>query len=94
MRVNVYAQEIIDRLEVVTTTAENTGASFIGIRFYLDSPDSLKPPAHPDDDSSAVTFWVPSGKGGYKVGDEVKLSTLLHNAADMLREYVPSGVKP
>jgi len=56
MRINIYAQEITDRLEVVETTAENTGAKFIGIRFYLDSPDSLKPPVHPDDDSSAVTF--------------------------------------
>lgn len=86
MRVNVYAQEITNRLELVAATAENTGAKFIGIRFYLDSPDSLKPPTHPDDDSSAVTFWVRSGKLGYKAGDAKPLADLLRKAAMMLDE--------
>jgi hypothetical protein len=84
MRVNVYAQEIADRLEVIKTTAANTGASFVGIRFYLDSPDCLKPPTHPDDDSSAVTFWVRSKKTGFKHGDQANLVNLLRQAADLL----------
>jgi hypothetical protein len=84
MRVNVYAQEITERVDVVEARAENTGANFIGVRFYLDSPDSLKPPKHPDDDSSAVTFWVKSGKRGFKFGDEKQLVELLRRAANYL----------
>jgi len=84
MRVNVYAQEITNRIEVVTATADNTGARFVGVRFYLDSADCLKPPAHPDDDSSAVTFWIKSGKGGFKPGDENALAVLFEQAATAL----------
>lgn len=84
MRVNVYSQEITDKFEVVRTTAANTGSSFIGIRFYLESADELKPPLHPDDDSSAVTFWVKSGKGGFKDGDQWQLASLLRSASDEL----------
>ena len=86
MRINVYAQEITERVERVVATADNTGATFIGIRFYLDSPDCLVPPNHPDDDSSAVTFWVRSGKSGYKPGDAKPLAELLRKAALLLHE--------
>jgi len=80
----IYSQEITDRIEIVTTTAQNTGATFKGIRFYLASADCLKPPAHPDDDSSAVTFWIKSGAAGFKAGNENDLVQLLHKAADLL----------
>ena len=84
MRVNVYAEEITDRLEIVVAIAEYTRAKFTGIRFYLESSDKMFPPKHLDDDSSAVTFWIKSGKGGYKKGDEKTLVALLRKAADML----------
>ena len=86
MRVNVYAEEQTDRLEIVQTTSENTGASFRGIRFYLESSPKMYPPQHPDDDSSAVTFWVKSGSSGYVKGQEQQLCELLRNAANMLEE--------
>lgn len=89
MRVNVYAEEITNRIQLVSTTAENTGRRFLGIRFYLESSDKLQPPKHPDDDSSAVTFWVKSGKNGYKPGDEAALANLFRNAAIMLGESMP-----
>lgn len=85
MRVNVYAQEITPRVEIVEATANNTGARFVGVRFYLDSADSLKPPAHPDDDSSAVTFWVKSTRAGFKHGDEEALAKIFEVAAETLR---------
>ena len=85
MRVNIYAQEITDRVELVLTTAKNTGNTFLGIRFYLDSPASLQPPQHIDDDSSAVTFWVKSGREGYTPGDEEALISILERAVDLLR---------
>ena len=64
MRVNVYAEEITSRVEIV----EKDG--FTGIRFYLELPVTIKQnhggvtqyrgpfQHHPsDDDSAAVTFW-------------------------------------
>ena len=65
MRVNVYAEEMTDRVELV----EKEG--YIGLRFYLylpvTTPDGQvrgpfrhKPETYLselDDDSSAVTFW-------------------------------------
>jgi hypothetical protein len=66
MRVNVYAEEMTDRVEIV----EKDG--FTGVRFYLYMPVSAPntgqghepawykgPFIHRegDDDSSAVTFW-------------------------------------
>jgi len=71
MRVNIYAEEMTNRVEVV----EKEG--FTGIRFYLYLPITEKLPygvvnqlAGPfihhkdDDDSSAVTFW---GKKDLKI---------------------------
>lgn len=64
MRVNVYAEEITDRVEIVPKTIE--GQTFTGLRFYLETPVSVGngsqvrgPFIHRpgDDDSSAVTFW-------------------------------------
>lgn len=63
MRVNVYAEELTDRIQIVTK--EVGGQVFTGCRFYLELPvthgqaqirGAFTP--HPgDDDSSAVTFW-------------------------------------
>lgn len=75
MRVNIYAEEMTDRVEFVTKTID--GKEFVGVRFYLylpvtvkDSkvggPDEVRGPflhRDGDDDSSAVTFW---GKSSLK----------------------------
>lgn len=53
MRVNVYAEEMTDRVEVIEKRAD-TGHTFTGIRFYLGFPFIHQ---DGDDDSSAVTFW-------------------------------------
>lgn len=71
MRVNVYAEELTDRVEIIRKTTED--GEFTGLRFYLELPISVPsgsghhvshrgPFIHRagDDDSSAVTFW---GKG-------------------------------
>ena len=71
MRVNVYAEEMTDRIEIISK--EIDGARFTGLRFYLYLPvtyphetprDGLReqirgPFLHRegDDDSAAVTFW-------------------------------------
>lgn len=42
MRVNVYAEEITDRIELVTKTTDE--GTFTGVRFYLELPVSLATP--------------------------------------------------
>jgi hypothetical protein len=63
MRVNVYAEEMTDRVEIIAK--EIDGHSFTGLRFYLELPATVNgqkvsgPFIHRpgDDDSAAVTFW-------------------------------------
>ncbi len=64
MRVNVYAEEMTDRIEIISK--EIDGRTFTGLRFYLELPVTLPdgqqhagPFVHRpgDDDSAAVTFW-------------------------------------
>lgn len=63
MRVNVYAEEMTDRVELVTKRSAE--GEFVGVRFYLELPVKngdmeVKGPFYHrpgDDDSAAVTFW-------------------------------------
>lgn len=63
MRVNVYAEEMTERLEIKRKVIE--GQVFTGLRIYLELPVTVAGRQvqgpfmhHPgDDDSSAVTFW-------------------------------------
>ena len=64
MRVNIYAEEMTDRIEIITKNID--GIEFTALRFYLYLPVTTKdgrqergPFLHRrgDDDSSAVTFW-------------------------------------
>lgn len=58
MRINIYAEELTDRFEVVrrTPSTGHTDQQFYGLRFYLRSPPELHADAE-DDDTSAVTVW-------------------------------------
>lgn len=56
MRVNVYNEELTERVELIE--AQANGEQYYGLRFYLESSERLYPPIHPDNDSSAVTFWT------------------------------------
>ena len=90
MRVNVYAEEMTDRVELVSKqTSEGT---FVGVRFFLELPVTLVNGQHAsgpfmhrpgDDDSAAVTFW---GK--------TQLRKMLHRALyllDLNSEKVTDG---
>jgi hypothetical protein len=63
MRVNVYAEEMTNRIEIISK--EIDGQVFTGLRFYLELPvsDGDRQISGPfihrqgDDDSAAVTFW-------------------------------------
>jgi hypothetical protein len=90
MRVNVYAEEITDRCELVKAEVKETGATFYGLRFYLKTHPDMLPPRHPDDDSSGVTFWVKSRAGGFQPGDQDRLATLFEKAVALLRSIEPA----
>jgi hypothetical protein len=63
MRVNIYAEEMTDRVEVISKDCD--GTIYTGLRIYLELPATVNgqqyqgPFMHRpgDDDSSAVTFW-------------------------------------
>lgn len=66
MRINIYAEEVTDEIEVVQkhVSDEKFGErSFYGIRIYLKSPPELHSDPE-DDDRSAITFWVPATNRG------------------------------
>lgn len=59
MRINVYAEELTQRTEMIFKSPPNHPTeTFRGVRFYLLSPDELHDDPD-DDDSSAITLWVP-----------------------------------
>lgn len=89
MRVNVYAEEISQDIEIVEKTTPD--GTFTGLRIYLYLPMTRSDGTqirgkfmhHPgDDDSSAITFW---GKQG--------LRTLLHKALVELDHYYEARSK-
>ena len=91
MRVNVYAEEMTDRVEVIAKTID--GREFTGLRIYLELPATMADGAQfrapfihrpGDDDSSAITFW---GKRDLRV--------VLRKALALLEEhYAANGYPP
>lgn len=60
MRINVYAEEMTDEVELVTKTVTDDEFGervFYGVRLFFKSPPQLHHSAD-DDDRSAITFWV------------------------------------
>ncbi|MGB6054631.1 MAG: hypothetical protein WBG17_05265 [Burkholderiaceae bacterium] len=64
MRVNIYAEEMTDRIEIISK--EIDGRSYTGLRLYLELPVTLPDGSNKagpfmhrpgDDDSAAITFW-------------------------------------
>ena len=56
MRVNIYGEELTNRVEIVRKAVNQQ--LFIGVRFYVKSPLDLHHSPN-DNDESAVTFWMP-----------------------------------
>jgi hypothetical protein len=71
MRINVYAEELTDEVEVVTKAVSDAkfgDRTFYGIRLWLASPPELHNDPE-DDDRSAITFWIPwTRAGGHNIG--------------------------
>lgn len=81
MRINVYDHELTDRVEVARATADNTGQTFYGVRIFV-GPTIIHQVG--DDDSAAVTWWVPWTKQG---GHDLEiLRRAFTNALSRLKE--------
>ncbi len=71
MRVNVYSEELTDRVDIIERKVN--GNTFTGLRFYLELPVTTMPSGEQvrgpflhgpsDDESAAVTFWGVKGSG-------------------------------
>lgn len=92
MRLNVYREEITERIELVKKSTE--AGDFIGVRFFIETPVTLRNPPQAtqlvrgpymrvdgDDDSSAVTFWALEA-------DQRTLRAALHKAIKLLDEGI------
>lgn len=95
MRVNIYAEEMTERVEIISK--EIDGQKFTGLRLYLELPATFversgerRTVAGPfihrpgDDDSSAVTFW---GKRDLRVVLRKMLEKLDAHYFDALPEH-------
>ena len=80
MRVNVYSEEITERVELKKKQATNTSAWFYGLHFFLRSPEELHH-SSADDDTSAVVLWSDAPE---------KLLKLLSLATEEVRRSIKS----
>jgi hypothetical protein len=102
MRVNIYAEEMTDRVEIIEKIID--GQTFTAVRFYLYLPVTLTSQSETqnytdqvrgpfihrpgDDDSSAVTFW---GKRGLRDTLRKGLNLLEQHYARKLGIEAPKG---
>lgn len=92
MRVNVYAEELTDRIEIIERKVN--GNTFTGLRFYLELPVTTMPSGEQmrgpflhgpsDDESAAVTLWEDKDRYGQ---DRHTLEKLLMRALAALDEH-------
>ena len=82
MRINVYAEELTQEVQIVTKKIED-GREFIAVRLFLKSHKDLHHTPN-DDDRSAITFWVPWYKGENHPIDLNNIFYALHCASASL----------
>lgn len=84
MRVNVYAEEMTDRLEIISK--EIDGRTFTGLRFYLELPCTVKAGEIFGSDSAEKTVNV-SGPFMHRPGDDDSAAVTFWGKQD-LREVL------
>lgn len=95
MRVNVYAEEMTDKVEIISKEIE--GQKFTGLRLYLELPATVGDKQYQgpfmhrpgDDDSSAVTFW---GKRDLRVVLRKMLDKLDEHYGYTVHEPAPAAI--
>jgi hypothetical protein len=78
MRINVYAEEITNEVEIVTKQVD--GRQFFAVRLFLKSASELHH-GQGDDDRSAITFWVPWREGRNHPGELCDTLAALYSAS-------------
>ena len=81
MRVNVYGEEIVDRVELVRKAVDQR--LFVGVRIFLESSPKLHH-GYGDNDESAITFWAPWTKA--HGNDTGLVYRMLERAAYLIRD--------
>lgn len=79
MRVNVYGEELTNKIEIIKKPVDQK--LFLGVRLYLKSHSDLHH-SESDNDESAITIWVPWTKE--KGNDTQFLSRILEQMADAI----------
>lgn len=91
MRVNIYAEELTDRVELIRETPrdEMEVPYFYAVRLYLGLPFEHRPG---DDDSSAVTFWVPwTRAGGHDFDQPIAILRAMAGTLEAARDNAEDG---
>lgn len=84
MRINVYGEEIRDKVELIKKAVDQR--LFVGVRIYLESSPRLHHSDN-DNDETGITFWAPWTK---KNGNDVEIiARVLENAAHLIRTADP-----
>jgi hypothetical protein len=83
MRINVYGEEITDKIEIVKKAVDQR--LFLAIRVYLESSKKLHHSIG-DNDESAISFWVPWTKE--KGNDIERVARIFENMAHLLRTQI------
>lgn len=82
MRINVYAEELTQEVEIVRKKIDD-GREFLAVRLFLKSAKELHY-TEKDDDRSAITFWVPWYRGSNHPVDLNNVFCALHNSSASL----------
>jgi hypothetical protein len=84
MRINVYHHELpvmAERHGLVSEAPEGHDRRYYGVRFYTE-PERIDRPG--DDDSSAITLWVPHTKDGHDVAPLREIGRAILDAAEYI----------
>lgn len=88
MRINVYAEELTDEVELVTKTVDpgtDQERVFYGLRWFQHSSDKLHY-SPDDDDRQAITIWVPWRR---KTGHQIEWTADVLRKLAALAESIP-----
>lgn len=101
MRVNVYAEEMTDRIEIVAKDAD--GETFTGLRFYLELPVTIPRRVFPADGKPHSDTENVSGPFIHRPGDDDSaavtfwgkrdLRIMLRKALVLLDDHYENGEK-